>query len=102
MKNLHLKHCSFGWLCYYHLFLPIICLAGKLRPPSFTLWPTSSSLTVFVHQKPILLKLFPFGVIYNVYLEQEGEDKKVIINNVWSHMRQLLIKDDSLQMRLWC
>lgn len=85
------------WLVELLLFiLPIIYLAGKLRPPIFTLIPTSSSLTVLVHQKPILFKLFPFGVIYKVYLEQRGEDKKVIINSVGGHMRQTSTKDDSL------
>lgn len=59
-------------------------LAGKLRPTTFTLRPTSSSLTVLVHQKPILFKLFPFGFTYTIYLEQRGEDNKVITNkDVW-------------------
>lgn len=64
-------------------------LSGKLRPPSITLRPTSNSLTVDVHQKPILLKLFPYGVVYTVYLELEGESNKVIINEMFSQRRDL-------------
>ncbi|KAM8768125.1 interleukin-10 receptor subunit alpha [Acanthopagrus schlegelii] len=47
-----------------------------LTPPSFTLWATASSLTVRVHEKPILRKLFPYGLIYTIYLEERGQDKK--------------------------
>ncbi|XP_029302894.1 interleukin-10 receptor subunit alpha [Cottoperca gobio] len=47
-----------------------------LQPPSITLWATSSTLTVYVHQKPILKKLFPYGLTYIIYLEEKGKDKK--------------------------
>ncbi|KAG8002011.1 Interleukin-10 receptor subunit alpha [Nibea albiflora] len=49
---------------------------GKLLPPSFTLWATSSTIAVKVHQKPILRKLFPFGVIYTIYLEDREQNNK--------------------------
>ncbi|XP_068441578.1 interleukin-10 receptor subunit alpha [Clinocottus analis] len=49
---------------------------SELQPPSFTLWATSSTLTVYVHQKPILKKLFPFGLTYTIYLEERGPHKK--------------------------
>ncbi|XP_015232734.1 PREDICTED: interferon alpha/beta receptor 1-like [Cyprinodon variegatus] len=49
---------------------------GELLPPSFTLWATSSKLTVYVHEKPILRKVFPFGVAYTLYLEEIGEVNK--------------------------
>ncbi|XP_034081389.1 interleukin-10 receptor subunit alpha [Gymnodraco acuticeps] len=49
---------------------------GSLQPPSFTLWATSSTLTVSVHQKPILKELFPFGLTYTIYLEERGQEKK--------------------------
>ncbi|KAM7399282.1 hypothetical protein PAMP_018563 [Pampus punctatissimus] len=49
---------------------------SELQPPSFTLWATSRSLTVYVHKKPILKKLFPFGVIYTIYLMEQGQDTK--------------------------
>ncbi|XP_059186642.1 interleukin-10 receptor subunit alpha [Centropristis striata] len=49
---------------------------SELQPPSFTLWATSSSLTVHVHQKPILKKLFPFGLTYTIYLEDTGQNRK--------------------------
>ncbi|XP_033970915.1 interleukin-10 receptor subunit alpha [Trematomus bernacchii] len=49
---------------------------GVLQPPSFTLWATSSTLTVSIHQKPILKELFPFGLTYTIYLEERGQDKK--------------------------
>ncbi|XP_008285236.1 interleukin-10 receptor subunit alpha [Stegastes partitus] len=49
---------------------------SELLPPSFTLWATSSTLTVYVHQKPILKKLFPYGVIYTIYLEEKGKHNR--------------------------
>ncbi|XP_038548643.1 interleukin-10 receptor subunit alpha [Micropterus salmoides] len=49
---------------------------SELQPPSFTLRATSSTLTVYVHEKPILKKLFHFGVIYTIYLEERGEYTK--------------------------
>ncbi|XP_070685593.1 interleukin-10 receptor subunit alpha isoform X2 [Pempheris klunzingeri] len=49
---------------------------SKLQHPSFTLWATSSTLTLHVHQKPILKKLFPFGFTYTIYLEERGQDSK--------------------------
>ncbi|XP_070762281.1 interleukin-10 receptor subunit alpha [Enoplosus armatus] len=49
---------------------------SELQPPSFTLWATSSTLTVYVHQKPILRKLFPYGLTYTIYLEERGQDTK--------------------------
>ncbi|KAF3847718.1 hypothetical protein F7725_020746 [Dissostichus mawsoni] len=49
---------------------------GVLQPPSFTLWATSSSLTVSVHQKPILKELYPYGLTYTIYLEERGQDNK--------------------------
>ncbi|XP_035857328.1 interleukin-10 receptor subunit alpha isoform X2 [Sander lucioperca] len=49
---------------------------SKFQPPSFTLWATSSTLTVYVHPKPILKKMFPFGLTYTIYLEETGQKKK--------------------------
>lgn len=49
---------------------------SKLQPPSFTLWATSSTITVSVHPKPILKKIFPFGLRYTIYLEEKGQDNK--------------------------
>lgn len=49
---------------------------SQLLPPSFTLWATSSSLTVYIHQKPILEKIFLFGLTYTIYLEERGENEK--------------------------
>ncbi|XP_039987512.1 interleukin-10 receptor subunit alpha [Xiphias gladius] len=49
---------------------------SELQPPSFTLLATSSTLSVYVHQKPILRKLFPYGVEYTIYLEERGQDNK--------------------------
>ncbi|KAI3354272.1 hypothetical protein L3Q82_018808 [Scortum barcoo] len=47
---------------------------GKLQPPSFSLSATSSTITVYVHQKPILEKLFPYGVTYTIFLEDRERD----------------------------
>ncbi|XP_072248543.1 interleukin-10 receptor subunit alpha [Leuresthes tenuis] len=52
---------------------------SNLLPPSFTLWATSSTLTIYVHEKPILKKLFPFGVTYTIYLEEIGQDNTTTI-----------------------
>lgn len=60
---------------YTVVFLPVPI--GKFQPPSFTLWATSSTLTVYVHPKPILKKMFPFGLTYTIYLEETGQKKKV-------------------------
>nr|XP_040046087.1 interleukin-10 receptor subunit alpha [Gasterosteus aculeatus aculeatus] len=57
----------------HNTFLPNL---SKLQPPSFTLLATSSTLTVYVHRKPILKELFPFGLIYTIYLEERGQHKK--------------------------
>lgn len=46
-----------------------------LGAPSFTLWATSTTLTVHVHQKPILKKLFPYGISYTIYLKEKAENK---------------------------
>lgn len=48
----------------------------EVLPPSFTLKATSSSLTVYVHEKPILKKLYPYGVTYTIYLEEKGKHNK--------------------------
>ncbi|XP_041796916.1 interleukin-10 receptor subunit alpha [Chelmon rostratus] len=63
---------------------------SKLRPPSFTLWPTSSSLTVSVHQKPILRKLFSYGPTYTIYLEERGQDNK----NTTAYMKDDMEEED--------
>ncbi|CAG6003126.1 unnamed protein product [Menidia menidia] len=49
---------------------------GNLLPPSFTLLATSRTLTVYIHEKPILKKLFPYGVTYTIYLEEIGQENK--------------------------
>ncbi|XP_040902924.1 interleukin-10 receptor subunit alpha [Toxotes jaculatrix] len=49
---------------------------SKLQPPSFTLVATSSSLSVSVHQKPILRNLYPYGVKYTIHLVDK--DNKTI------------------------
>ncbi|XP_053177000.1 interleukin-10 receptor subunit alpha [Scomber japonicus] len=49
---------------------------SKLQPPSFTLWATSSTLAVYIHEKPILHKIFPWGLTYNITLEERGKHSK--------------------------
>ncbi|XP_072319438.1 interleukin-10 receptor subunit alpha [Eucyclogobius newberryi] len=49
--------------------------SGDLQPPSFTMWATSSTLTIHMHQKPILKKLFLFGISYTIYLEDKEQNK---------------------------
>ena len=50
-------------------------LAGELQPPSFSLLATSSTLSVKVHQKLVLRKLFSYGLTYTIYLEETEQDK---------------------------
>ncbi|XP_028429507.1 interleukin-10 receptor subunit alpha isoform X2 [Perca flavescens] len=54
----------------------ILLNTSTFQPPSFTLWATSSTLTVYVHPKPILKKMFPYGITYTIYLEETGQNKK--------------------------
>ncbi|XP_023206540.1 uncharacterized protein LOC102227526 [Xiphophorus maculatus] len=49
---------------------------GELQPPSFSLWATSSTLTVYVHEKPILREIYPYGVVYTLYLEETDQENK--------------------------
>ncbi|XP_017284462.1 interleukin-10 receptor subunit alpha [Kryptolebias marmoratus] len=55
---------------------PFLPNRSGLLPPSFNLWATSSTLTVQVHEKPILKKLFPYGVRYTIHMEEKGQDNK--------------------------
>uniref|UniRef100_A0A1A8CEY0 Interleukin 10 receptor, alpha n=1 Tax=Nothobranchius kadleci TaxID=1051664 RepID=A0A1A8CEY0_NOTKA len=50
---------------------------GGLLPPSFNLWVTSSTLTIYVHEKPMLKKIFPSGVTYTITLEEVGDENKI-------------------------
>ncbi|KAJ7990381.1 hypothetical protein DPEC_G00299700 [Dallia pectoralis] len=45
----------------------------KLRFPSSTLLTTSTSVTVQVQQKPLLKRIFSYGLSYTVYLKLENE-----------------------------
>ncbi|XP_037533726.1 interleukin-10 receptor subunit alpha [Nematolebias whitei] len=55
---------------------------SQLLPPFFSLWATSSTLTVHVHEKPILKKLFPFGVTYTIYIaEQDNKTTTVYLED---------------------
>ncbi|XP_026154648.1 interleukin-10 receptor subunit alpha [Mastacembelus armatus] len=51
---------------------------SELQPPSFSLQATSSTLTIYIYQKPILRKLFPYGLTYSIYLEEKGQNNKNI------------------------
>ncbi|XP_077422326.1 interleukin-10 receptor subunit alpha [Vanacampus margaritifer] len=53
--------------------------ASNLQPPSFTLYATSSTITIRVHQKSILRKLFPFGVTYIIHLNEKSRNDKETI-----------------------
>ncbi|XP_028274579.1 interleukin-10 receptor subunit alpha [Parambassis ranga] len=57
-------------------FKKFLLNTGKLKPPTFNLYATSSTLTVHVHQKPILKHLYPFGLTYTIYLEERGQNSK--------------------------
>lgn len=52
---------------------------SKLLHPSSTLLATSSSVTVSVHRKPLLKKIFPFGLTYTIYLQGRGQDNKNVV-----------------------
>lgn len=54
--------------------------SSELQPPAFTMWATSSTLTVNIHQNHILRNVFGYGVIYTIVLEEKGQNKSIIIN----------------------
>ncbi|XP_064830350.1 interleukin-10 receptor subunit alpha [Oncorhynchus masou masou] len=55
---------------------------SKLQHPSSTLLATSSSVTVRVHRKPLLKKIFPFGLTYTIYLQGKGQGHKTVIRDL--------------------
>lgn len=62
---------------------------SELQPPSFTLWATSSTITVSIHDKPILKQLFPYGLLYTLYLEERGQE----IKNTTAHLKDEVWED---------
>ncbi|XP_030007116.1 interleukin-10 receptor subunit alpha [Sphaeramia orbicularis] len=56
----------------------ILPTSSELLPPSFTLLATSTTLRVYVHQKPILKKIYKFGVTYTIFLEEKGQNTNVV------------------------
>lgn len=64
--------------------------SSELLPPSFTLWATSTSLKVYVHEKPILRKIFPYGVTYTISVEQRGQNTNIVSylkDDIFDHQR---------------
>lgn len=57
------------------IFSPFFLPVGELMPPSFNLLATSSTIKISIAEKPILRKIFPFGVSYTIYLEETGQDR---------------------------
>lgn len=86
-------------MCMYHRkvnLIVIVCfsvLIGEPCPPSFTLSATSSSLTVRVDEKPVLMKIFPYGITYIIYLEERGKENEVgsLVVNELSPQDKLLV-----------
>lgn len=65
--------------------------SSELQPPTFSMWATSSTLTVHVNQKPILRKIFPFGITYTIYLEEKGQNKTTtasLQDDIWEHQNE--------------
>ncbi|KAL0972885.1 hypothetical protein UPYG_G00196050 [Umbra pygmaea] len=60
----------------------------KLQFPSSTILATLNSVTVKVHKKPLLLRIFPYGLIYIVYLEERCPENKTT-------MQELEVTSDS-------
>ncbi|KAK7882581.1 hypothetical protein WMY93_028755 [Mugilogobius chulae] len=61
---------------------------GDLQPPSFTMWATSSTLSIKIHKKPILGELFPYGIIYTIYLLDKERNKTTITylkDDIWNN-----------------
>ncbi|XP_019943747.2 interleukin-10 receptor subunit alpha [Paralichthys olivaceus] len=48
---------------------------SELQPPSFTLLATSRTLSVNVHHRPVLRKIFYYGLTYTIYMEETGQNK---------------------------
>ncbi|XP_056138797.1 interleukin-10 receptor subunit alpha [Lampris incognitus] len=63
---------------------------SKLHPPSFTILAISSKLVVNIHTKPIMKKLFPFGMTYTIFLDDKEEDNKTTI----AELRDNRMKDE--------
>ncbi|XP_018604040.1 interleukin-10 receptor subunit alpha [Scleropages formosus] len=55
---------------------------GKLLPPTFSLSGNSSSLNIRIKTKPVLREIFKFGLNYQIYLKEKGNDK-VVQNKTW-------------------
>ncbi|KAM8853201.1 interleukin-10 receptor subunit alpha [Synchiropus picturatus] len=51
---------------------------SKLSPPTFNVWTSSSSLTLYVVPKPVLREIFAFGVTYTIHLVERGQEDKNI------------------------
>lgn len=49
--------------------------SSELQSPTFTMWATSGTLTVHIHQKPVLKQIFQFGITYSIYLEEKEKNK---------------------------
>uniref|UniRef100_A0AAV2IZK5 Fibronectin type-III domain-containing protein n=1 Tax=Knipowitschia caucasica TaxID=637954 RepID=A0AAV2IZK5_KNICA len=61
---------------------------SELQPPSFTMWATSSTLTINIHKKPVLRKIFLFGITYTIYLVEKQQNKSTISylkDDIWDH-----------------
>uniref|UniRef100_A0A8C9RH17 Interleukin 10 receptor, alpha n=1 Tax=Scleropages formosus TaxID=113540 RepID=A0A8C9RH17_SCLFO len=48
---------------------------SKLLPPTFSLSGNSSSLNIRIKTKPVLREIFKFGLNYQIYLKEKGNDK---------------------------
>ncbi|XP_033832980.1 interleukin-10 receptor subunit alpha [Periophthalmus magnuspinnatus] len=74
----------------WRLIKKILPNSSELQPPSFTMWATSSILTVRIHEKPILRKLFLFGIIYTIYLVEKEQNKTTVAylkDDIWDHQK---------------
>ncbi|KAI1903865.1 hypothetical protein AGOR_G00031620 [Albula goreensis] len=58
---------------------------SELLPPALSLTATSSSVKVKVHTKPILKRIFPFGLLYTIYLRETGPHNQTaeVVQVLW-------------------
>lgn len=65
--------------------------SSELQAPSFTMWATSGTLTVHIHEKPVLKKIFGYGITYTIYLVEKAKNKTttaILSDDIWNHQNE--------------
>ncbi|KAJ8403718.1 hypothetical protein AAFF_G00345860 [Aldrovandia affinis] len=70
---------------------------SKVRPPTFTLSTTPTSVKVRVHRKPALMVTFSHGIKYTYHLQEKGQDNVVHKSVLWVGDEEKEEKDVELE-----